>query len=134
MAKIIKTYGDSRDVIKVGEFYNDSSEEYIIYANGGNDDMYLHVDGTIDVYGGLGDDHIDVWGSATGTVHGDGGNDIIEHHADDYWDGVLKMYGGTGDDVIVGLAGVADMLLGEEGDDSLRAVFDQSGSYPHELK
>ncbi|WP_298285027.1 calcium-binding protein [Novosphingobium sp.] len=113
------TYGDAADTVSIGSISFDDSNDFIVYTNGGNDDITFYVDGTVYVRAGTGDDKIYAGGSGTGSVYGDDGNDFIKHMPNTYDDGVLKLYGGAGDDTIIGIAGQADMLYGESGNDIL---------------
>jgi Ca2+-binding RTX toxin-like protein len=128
MAKQTLNYGDADNDINIGGYLADDNDDYTIYSNGGIDRFALYVDGVLDVHAGKGDDVISLYGSGTGLIYGDEGNDRIYHDANLFYDGVYSMYGGIGDDKIFGLAGEADKLYGEAGNDELYVYQDNVGA------
>lgn len=128
MAKYTLNYTNGDDDVYIGNPVFDDGDDYTLNTLDGNDDFSLYVDGVLDVRAGKGDDYVLLGGSGTGSIYGDEGNDKIVHEANKLYDGVYSMYGGIGNDKIVGLAGEADKLYGEAGNDELYVYQDNVGA------
>ncbi|WP_162236029.1 hypothetical protein [Devosia sp. Leaf64] len=92
--------GDTFDSIEifVGSAYNDSIQLQGVSAT---------------IYGGDGDDLLNLWSGPAVTFYGEAGNDhLMADYGDDYLDG------GTGNDVVEGYDG-NDMVIGGSGNDTL---------------
>ena len=119
MAKQTLTFGETDDVIKVGSVLWDESDDVDIFANGGYDTIEAYVDGLLRVYGGAGDEYMDIGGSGTGFIYGGAGDDEIWHRSNEFFTSTLSIYGGDGNDTIHGGYDVADSLYGGNGDDQI---------------
>lgn len=81
-----------------------------VFVDGGTENDTISggatsTDGDITLKGGLGDDHVIVWAAGRdGKVYGGAGNDQLDVQGTEYGgvEGQLKLYGEDGDDVITG--------------------------------